>query len=59
LKDTIGLLLVVLVTGASVQDRNGGQLLLWALAGSFQRISMVRVDGHYPAARSTSAPCSD
>ncbi len=45
--DTIGLLLVVLVTGAGVQDRNGGQLLLWALAGCFQRISMVWVDGGY------------
>jgi transposase len=45
--DTCGLLLVVLVTGAGVQDRQGAQLLLWALAGCFQRIRTVWVDGGY------------
>src|SRR2546430_9965886 len=43
--DTTGLLLVVLVTGAGVQDRHGARLLLWALAGCFARIGMVWVDG--------------
>jgi transposase len=43
--DTCGLLLVVLVTGASVQDRDGARLLLWTLAACFRRISMVWVDG--------------
>jgi len=45
--DTTGLLLVVLVTGAGVQDRHAARLLLWALAGCFTRISMVWVDGGY------------
>jgi putative transposase len=45
--DTTGLLLVVLVTGAGVQDRHGARLLLWTLAGCFTRISMVWVDGGY------------
>jgi transposase len=45
--DTGGLLLMVLVTGAAVQDRDGGRLLLWALATCFRRIRMVWVDGAY------------
>jgi transposase len=45
--DTTGLLLVVLVTAASVQDRHGAWPLLWALAICFQTISMVWVDGAY------------
>lgn len=45
--DTCGLLLVVLVTAASVQDREGGRMLLWTLAGCFRRIRMVWVDGAY------------
>jgi putative transposase len=45
--DTTGLLLAVLVTAASVQDRHGAWPLLWALAICFQTISMVWVDGAY------------
>jgi putative transposase len=45
--DTCGLLLVVLVTGAGVQDRDGARMLLWALATCFHRIRMVWVDGAY------------
>ena len=45
--DTCGLLLVVLVTAASVQDRDGARRLLWALATCFRRIRMVWVDGAY------------
>jgi len=45
--DTMGLLLVVLVTGAGVQDRDGARLLLWSLAACFKRIAMVWVDGAY------------
>lgn len=45
--DTLGLLLVVLVTAAGVQDRDGGRLLVWALAACFQRIRMIWVDGAY------------
>lgn len=45
--DTLGLLLVVLVTAAGVQDRDGGRMLVWALAACFQRIRMIWVDGAY------------
>jgi transposase len=45
--DAGGLLLMVLVTGAGVQDRDGGQLLLWAIATCFRRVRMVWVDGGY------------
>lgn len=45
--DTCGLLLAVLVTAASVQDRDGGRALLWALATCFRRVRMVWVDGAY------------
>ena len=45
--DTCGLLLVVLVTGAAVQDRDGGRLLLWAVATCFRRVRMVWVDSAY------------
>jgi transposase len=45
--DTTGLLLAVLVTAASVQDRHGAWPLLWALAICLQTISMVWVDGAY------------
>jgi putative transposase len=45
--DTTGLLLVVLVTAASVQDRDGGRVLLWALHCCFPRITKVWADGGY------------
>jgi transposase len=45
--DTGGLLLMVLVTGAGMQDRDGGRLLLWALATCFRRVRMIWVDGAY------------
>jgi putative transposase len=45
--DTCGWLLVVLVTGAGVQDRDGARLLLWTLHVCFRRISMLWVDGGY------------
>jgi transposase len=45
--DTLGLLLVVLVTAAGVQDRDGGQMLVWSLATCFRRIRMAWVDGAY------------
>ncbi len=43
--DTLGLLLVVVVTIASVQDRDGAKLLLWKLAGSGKKLRKVWVDG--------------
>jgi putative transposase len=45
--DTCGWLLVVLVTGAGVQDRDAGRLLLWALRACFPTISLVWADGGY------------
>jgi len=45
--DTTGLLLVVLVTAASVQDRDGGRWLLWALSCCFPRVSLVWADSGY------------
>jgi transposase len=45
--DTTGLLLVVLVTAAGVQDRDGGRALLWALRTCFQRVSMIWADAGY------------
>ena len=45
--DTLGLLLCVLVTAASVQDRDGAQPLLAMLAASFQRVRLVWADGGY------------
>jgi transposase len=43
--DTLGLLLCVVVTTASVQDRDGAKPLLQLLAASFQRIRLVWADG--------------
>lgn len=45
--DTVGLLLCVLVTAASVQDRDGARPLLELLAGSCHRIRLVWADGGY------------
>lgn len=45
--DTTGLLLGVLVTAASVQDRDAGRLLLWALNTCFPRVRKVWADGGY------------
>lgn len=45
--DTMGLLLVVAVTSASVQDRAGGRTVLARLAAGFRTISLVWADGGY------------
>jgi transposase len=45
--DTLGLLLCVLVTPASVQDRDGARPLLEALTGSCRRLRLVWADGGY------------
>jgi transposase len=45
--DTMGLLLVVAVTSASVQDRAGGRTVLARLAKGFRTISLVWADGGY------------
>src|SRR5262245_35558368 len=45
--DTCGLLLVVLVTGAHVQDRDAARLLLWALRTCFPTVRLLWADGGY------------
>jgi transposase len=45
--DTLGLLLVVLVTAASVQDRDGARPLLWRLRVTQRRIRLVWADAAY------------
>jgi putative transposase len=45
--DTCGLLLAVLVTGAHVQDRDAGHLLVWAMRTVFPTIRLVWADSGY------------
>jgi transposase len=45
--DTLGLLLVVIVTAACVQDRPGGRRILQQLAARFPSIALVWADGGY------------
>lgn len=45
--DTLGLLLVVIVTAACVQDRPGGRTVLQMLATRFPSIALVWADGGY------------
>lgn len=47
LVDTCGLLLAVVVTAASVQDRDGARLLLQRLAGFCKKLRLIWVDGAY------------
>lgn len=50
LVDTLGLLLAVVVTAASVQDRDGARLLLCRLSGACKKIRCIWVDGGYRGA---------
>src|SRR5208282_5086490 len=45
--DVLGLILAVAVTGANVQDRDGGQLVLQGLKDRFPRPARVWADGVY------------
>jgi len=47
LVDTMGLLLALVVTAASVQDRDGGRLLLSRLGGACKKLRLIWVDGGY------------
>lgn len=47
LVDTMGLLLAVLVTAASIQDRDGARLLLTQLGGAGKKLRLIWVDGGY------------
>jgi transposase len=45
--DTLGLLLVVLVTAACVQDRDAARALLWRLRAGYRGVHLVWADGGY------------
>jgi putative transposase len=45
--DTLGLLLVVVVHAASIQDRDGAKLVLGKLRGRFPRLRVIWADGAY------------
>jgi putative transposase len=45
--DTMGLLLAVVVTAASVQDRDGAKLVLKKVKAQFSRLKMLWADGAY------------
>ena len=47
LVDTMGLVLLVVVTAANVQDQKGTRLLLAALATRFRRVRLLWADGSY------------
>ena len=47
LVDTLGLLMVIVVTVASVQDRDGARLLLARLNGACKKLRLIWVDGGY------------
>jgi putative transposase len=47
LVDTLGLLLAVVVTAASVQDRDGAKLLFQHLNGACKKLRLIWVDGSY------------
>ena len=52
--DTTGLLLAVVITAASVQDRDGARPLLWNLRRACRRIRLVWADAVYTGGRLTS-----
>ena len=47
LVDTMGLILAVVVTSASLQDRDGARLMLTQLNGACKKLRLIWVDGSY------------
>ena len=45
--DTIGLIIAVVVTAASVQDRDGAKLVIEKIKDSIQRLCLIWADGSY------------
>jgi putative transposase len=45
--DTLGLLLVVIVHAANIQDRDGAKLVFMRMLGQFPRLSLIWADGGY------------
>jgi len=50
LVDSLGLILVVVVHAANIQDRAGGRLVLEKLGTRFRRLKRIWVDGGYAGA---------
>ncbi len=50
LVDTLGLVLLVVITAASVQDRDGARTLLTVLDTKFRRLRVIWADGAYSGA---------
>jgi putative transposase len=50
LVDTLGLILLVVVHGASIQDRDGARLVLEQLRHRFTRLRLIWADGGYAGA---------
>jgi transposase len=50
LVDTVKLVLLVMVTAADVQDRDGARTLLSVLATQFRRLRVIWADGAYAGA---------
>ena len=45
--DTIGLLLIVVVHTANIQDRDGAKLVLEQVKGTFSRLQLIWADAGY------------
>jgi len=45
--DTLGLLLVVVVSSATLQDRDGGKISLWCLVQRIKTVAKIWADGGY------------
>jgi transposase len=45
--DVMGLILCIMATAASVQDRDGARPLLWRLAAGFRAVTVIWADGGY------------
>jgi len=43
----MGLILTVVITAASVQDRDGARPLLWKLAAAYRTVTLIWADGGY------------
>src|SRR5258708_19389544 len=56
--DVMGLLLGIVVTAPSVQDRDGARALLWRLRSSFRTLTLVWADGGYAGKLLAFAPAN-
>ena len=54
--DTAGLLLAVVITAASVQDRDAARPLLWNLRRASRRVRLTWADAVYTRAGSRAGP---